>query len=297
MTQRTSHRQDPRDAKARKWRLLTVSAGLVLAAAFFLPAIQACNSPLVPAEMAYELIADGWERYAHRWPDYVSDLFGGIGMYVTAYAFGALMALAAAARLTVHRRWHKACSIGLLGLLLVDCAVLLTLVTILLATEGIPSLSEILDNWQAFLVFVVAPALVLAYVILTVRLRPRAFLCHMFVGSLAALLWFGYWFLEGVTSGNALYGLYLSLAAAWVLLVSTIGEARAVTRHSWRRTIWQLMTCRLRDATGWQGHCPGCDYYLFGLTAMRCPECGRPFSFDELGVSPETLGFTVAREV
>jgi ABC-type multidrug transport system ATPase subunit len=37
--------------------------------------------------------------------------------------------------------------------------------------------------------------------------------------------------------------------------------------------------------------CPACGHTLFGLSQQRCPECGRPFTFVELGRSPEALGY------
>lgn len=39
------------------------------------------------------------------------------------------------------------------------------------------------------------------------------------------------------------------------------------------------------------GMCPGCGYHLYGLRDRRCPECGRPFSFEEVCSTPESLGF------
>ena len=115
----------------------------------------------------------------------------------------------------------------------------------------------------------------------------------MFVGSLVAVVWFGFWFIVGVVDGSARHGLYLSFAASMVLLVSVVAEAKVLTRQGWRRTVWQLLTCRLRNIDR-TGRCPACDYYLFGLTEMRCPECGRPFTFEEVGVSPQELGHQAA---
>jgi hypothetical protein len=37
------------------------------------------------------------------------------------------------------------------------------------------------------------------------------------------------------------------------------------------------------------GHCPGCGYNLRGLSEQRCPECGRPFTFAEIRMTPEDL--------
>ncbi len=39
------------------------------------------------------------------------------------------------------------------------------------------------------------------------------------------------------------------------------------------------------------GHCPGCGYNLHGLSELRCPECGRAFTFGEVRQSPDELGF------
>lgn len=36
-------------------------------------------------------------------------------------------------------------------------------------------------------------------------------------------------------------------------------------------------------------YCPGCGYYLVGLSQQICPECGRGFSIEELGISEEDL--------
>ncbi len=39
------------------------------------------------------------------------------------------------------------------------------------------------------------------------------------------------------------------------------------------------------------GHCPACGYNLRGLPKRRCPECGRPFTLEEIGKSPEDEDF------
>ena len=35
--------------------------------------------------------------------------------------------------------------------------------------------------------------------------------------------------------------------------------------------------------------CPGCGYSLIGNTSEVCPECGRPFTYAELGTTREAL--------
>lgn len=47
----------------------------------------------------------------------------------------------------------------------------------------------------------------------------------------------------------------------------------------WRRFEFVLADGKLR--------CPACKYQLVGNERLRCPECGRPFSYAELGVSAE----------
>jgi hypothetical protein len=36
-------------------------------------------------------------------------------------------------------------------------------------------------------------------------------------------------------------------------------------------------------------YCPQCGYCLIGIPRQICAECGRPFTFDELGIAPEAL--------
>ena len=36
-------------------------------------------------------------------------------------------------------------------------------------------------------------------------------------------------------------------------------------------------------------HCPTCEYNLVGNTTYICPECGQPFTLEELDVSADDL--------
>jgi hypothetical protein len=38
-----------------------------------------------------------------------------------------------------------------------------------------------------------------------------------------------------------------------------------------------------------RGRCPACGYDLHGLSQMRCPECGRAFTFEEVNATAEEL--------
>ena len=44
--------------QARKWRLITIPAGFLLASAFFMPAVEGCNEPVVPVVHLYDVIID-----------------------------------------------------------------------------------------------------------------------------------------------------------------------------------------------------------------------------------------------
>jgi len=39
------------------------------------------------------------------------------------------------------------------------------------------------------------------------------------------------------------------------------------------------------------GRCPGCGYILRGLSQQRCPECGRPFTWQEIRATPDQMDF------
>jgi len=67
--------------------------------------------------------------------------------------------------------------------------------------------------------------------------------------------------------------------AVCLLGLACIGEW-CVWHAQWR------MSRRLSIAAR-EGRCPQCGYLLKGLPHRRCPECGRAFSLEEIGVPPE----------
>ena len=253
-----------------------------------MPAAEGCNAPIVPAHEISSLFEPSVNQNT-VWLDRLAESMEILGVFLVAYLFGALMAVGAIARLLGRRRWATVCAIALLTYLFLVC---LGVLAGMLLDQILHGPWWAWQNWShllGYLAFLIAPFLILVYLLVSVRLRPYAFLSHMFAGTLAAFVWFGYWTVPGLYYGGARYGLHLSFLSSVVLLIGAVGEARALTGQTWRRTLWQLLTCRLRLSKDWQVRCPGCDYLLYGLTEMRCPECGRPFTFEELGVSPETL--------
>jgi hypothetical protein len=70
-----------------------------------------------------------------------------------------------------------------------------------------------------------------------------------------------------------------TLAIALVFGVASFGSGAAVL------LFLQLKPQMLKPGP----YCPECGYCLIGSTSQRCAECGRPFTFEELGVLPGAL--------
>lgn len=266
-----------RQRRARPWRGLIATGGLLLAGTFFMPAVPGCQETIVPAVEAKDFFTT---PSSHDWADF-AQLFL---LFLAAYLWGLLIGLAALLRLLGVSRGSRECNGGALAVLSLTAA-LLTIHTVAeLLDDG--SQTGFMNLGVPLLVgFVVGPVAVAYQLRAAISLGRRAYLAVGFVGALAASAWFACWILGGY------YGVRLSFVASLVILAGIIGESAVLTRRRWLGTIWRLVTCRLRDAEIPAAACPKCQYDLRGAAEMRCPECGRPFSFDELGLWPEELGF------
>jgi hypothetical protein len=294
----TSSRSDVTYRRAFRWRLLSLAAGGLLAATFFMPAIDGCNSPIVPAEEAWRISSELPQTV--RDAEYFSGLEGLTAMffvYSAAYLFGLLVALAALSRLTASRRMQaftRACLV-LFTLTLTGgmCAV----TSYLLWDAGWPALAnlfipgDLFGYWVPVINLVLMPLWLLALILILWRRRNAPELSIAFVTGLFAVHWFSYWSIASWWNGEDHYGIHLSFGASCVIVVAVLGEARAVSRQSWLRTLGGLATGRFRGLDERVGMCPQCGYNLYGLTEQRCPECGRGFTFEEVGATAEALGF------
>lgn len=270
--------------RARKWQALSVLAGLLLAACFFLPAAKGCNATVIPSDVVFSEIlappsAGDWSSVA----DWMLQFAAGLGIYLLAYVFGCLVVLGAIAGLARRQHLQRWATLGAVLLLAYASASLLVSFVSGVSSSGWPGGSD----WPVLCLFLIWPAILACLLILMTARRKQRWQRYCLLGGITGLVWFGYFAIEV----DALYGLYLSLAACFLICVAAVGETAAITGRSYLKTLALLLLCRPLRSLESRGRCPKCDYYLYGLTQQRCPECGRAFSFRELDVTPDELGF------
>jgi hypothetical protein len=291
-----------------KWHLLTILAGCMLVVTFFLPAchLHDWSVHAVPATYFRHLLRAFYFRQAV--------FFGGandlgtlvyvIAVEVLPHVWGVLAILFSAMSLLGWTRLRTVPqAIGVLSGVLIGSAWVVGVVQ--LVPMYVQAFSQGLSpspTWWVWLALVVVTLIVavvgVLYALLAVRRRSWAYLYHGFAGAgvlvLVCMAFYVYLPLLGWSNAwryVGLSGMTITSLACCLLLFSRIGEARTLTGLTWRRTLWYLLTLRLHTALRRFGLCPKCGYYLYGLREQRCPECGRPFSFDELGVTSESLDF------
>lgn len=275
---------------ARTWRWIMFWSGLALVGSFFLPVVDVFNTPVVPASMVAELAVGALTDWTGFTWGILDDLIW-FPMLMAAYLFGALVAVGALAAICRYDRARRLFA-GVTATMHMTTAIIVLLVSVREALRQPQFLMDMLVPDPLSITAFYGPLIALVYLLLSLRLKGRAYLCHIFIGSLAVLYWFGFWQFLMLWDRVTVYsGLHVSFAAGIWLLLAVVGEAAAVTRQGWWRTLGQLLTCRLRKPADRIGRCPQCEYFLFGLTQPRCPECGRPFTFEELGTTPEAMGF------
>ncbi len=262
--------------RLRRWRVLGGFGGLLLFSAFFMPAVKGCNSPVIPAEEAVDLLGevlnDGFAASE------LLNLLAAFATYVAAYLFGLLVLIICLRGWRFRRTSEK--NLGISVAVLVGClSVPLALYfAAYLITQGAPWGQW--DAWATF--FVVIAAVSPLYFLRTIRMGTAGLLCLRWYTALCGFAWFGMWLILAGFE-ETYYGLWLSMVALILILVSTHAEARLRTRRTGMQTCWGLLRCRLQlhDLDG--PRCFGCGYLLIGLPTNRCPECGREFDPAEYG--------------
>ncbi len=264
--------------RLRRWRVLGGLGGLLLFSAFFMPAVKGCNSPVVLADYALKCVEEalGDGRTA-------SDLLELLSIFtsvVAAYLFGLLVLIICLRGWRFHHASEKNLGISvavLAGALIIPFGAYFVWA---LYVHGFP-------GWGAGFVFAAALAIVSPlYFLCSIRMGAAGLLCLRWYVALCGLAWFGMWLLDKGFDGTY-YGLWLSMLALILILVSTHGEVRLRTRRTGLQTCWGLLRCRLQlhDLDG--PRCFGCGYLLIGLPTNRCPECGREFDPAEHGLDAE----------
>ncbi len=253
------------------WRRIQGVGGLLLAVSFFLPAVDACNSNIVPAKEVWQFVTGGPVRSLGDWA--ITFLW-----FVAAYLFGLLTVVLAVRGYNVQREpgpGHGVAVALVLGavVVIVLAAALLELWDDLSTGRGI--------GWDLGTTIVITLALVsLVYGLRGLRMGPAGVLCVRWYVAVLCVLWFGYYLVTEPTDTRV--GLWLSIAGAVVIILGAFQEARTRTDWASRRTLLALLTCRLKlfDVDG--PRCGSCDYLLIGLTVPRCPECGQAVDLGEL---------------
>ena len=254
-----------RHGKLRRWRHLQALGGLMLASAFFMPAVKGCNAPIVPAEEVFSGLSDGLGG--------IDDWLWSFLVYVAAYLFGLLSCLA------VLRHRHQPATRKKkpgISIAVLFGAVVGLLVVALIAELRSASVFSLGGTLFAILILVSC-----AFWLRSVHMGPGGLLSLRWYAAVCCIIWFGWWWVHLFTGETIYYGMWVSLAGSVLLAISCVAEASIRCRSSTWATLRKLLTCRLRLFDLDAPHCLNCGYLLIGLTSPRCPECGQPFEWEE----------------
>jgi len=291
----TNNAQSP-SAQAKLWRKLIILVGILWAVSLFLPfhwSLDFRNSPIYGW---YRLILFGIGT-TQTWIDKVFINFHitlhPISLFTVPYLLAGLIATAASGRLLNKHTMNKIVDSAMFCLLILApiCMVMTILITCLYCiVQGIRT-SNMKVNYYYFFLLILALLALFIYPLIARRSKKYANFYYTFIGSLAGIVFYIHYLLYGRLG----VGVFLSLFASITILISIIIETKIITNQSIISAIWHLITCSIRTQTDLAGLCPKCAYNLYGLTEQRCPECGRGFTFEEVGATAEELGFSVER--
>ncbi|MCH7720798.1 MAG: hypothetical protein IH988_07385 [Planctomycetes bacterium] len=247
-----------RIGRVLRWRRLSGLGGLFLAASFFLPAVDGCNSPIVPAQYV-------WEAFCEP-SGSVTEWVWLFSVMIAAYLLGLLALILGLYRFVPRKRAER--TIG------VASAVVFAVVII----TYLATLEEELRRWNwAVGVRVGLGLFSLVYWLRCVRMGQAGLMSMRWYGSVLCLIWFSHFLVTGTTY----YGLWLSILGSTLMMIGTTGEAKARSRLPLGRTIGHLLFARRWLIDVDDAGCRSCGYLLIGLTVPRCPECGQEFAWSD----------------
>lgn len=241
----------------RRWRSLQGFGGLVVATCFFLPNIEVCGSPFVPAIEIVDNLRSGPTSSG----DWLFSAF-----IVFPYAIGLAMAIT-----SIRYRQYRAARERGLGR---TVHILLTVWAVAVVS---PAISELPSGWDLDEALLFGWAFVAACYCCVAVLRGTAGLLGVrWFSSVCMLSWFAYWIASSIVGGGRTYvGVWLALAGSFLIFLATWAEATVGGVVGWWSALRRLTTCSMQVQFLDDDRCSQCGYLLIGLTSNRCPECGR----------------------
>ena len=312
----------PHEEYGKGWRWLTVLAGLALAASFFIPFTGhesmipritggTMTAPQSNPADSHTFADTPWNtcRYTITslanspitlWPQHLIYVFGCLVQSMIPQLWGLALGLCSLAHLFKCDRTRRLIGrLGLIlttafGLLLMAFFVVVFVVSYRAAPANTPSTLIVLTFAVYGIIVVFFMLMPLIHALLAICHKPWTYLYHGFTPAFLLVMPLGVIYILAYKSNLGWNGVTILIVTACLLLLARVGEARAVSRLSWYRTIVGLFFLRLHRWALPPGHCPACGYNLHALTQPRCPECGRPFTPQEAGLSSPAISATAS---
>ncbi len=235
-------------------------AAFALAAGFFLPIVEGCNSPIYPCQIAY---AAFFEADPGLWDE---RLFFGVAA-LAPYLLGVLVGAGLVRHRSPATAW-RALRDPIAWLIILAGGALLAI----MAAEYLRMPPAAGLDASTAITFVLV-ALSLLFVLRSGANATGGRLCLRWYGALCCIAWF----IRLAWDGGACWGLWWSLGAGVALVLAGTSEAAVAVDDKPHRVIRALILCSIYPMEGDGQRCRKCGYNLFGLSAPRCPECGTAF--------------------
>lgn len=246
----------------RCWRSLQGFGGLIVATCFFLPNIEVCSSPFVPAVEIFGDIDFSISQVTSRSAgDWLGDAW-----IVLPYVIG--LAIAVTSIRYRHYRIERERHLGRTVHILMTAWALVFL-TLVVGDLGI--------GWALADVPLFGLAIVVTFYCGLAAFRGNAgLLCNRWFSSVCLVFWFVYWIAVSIADDSrTYYGIWLALGGSCLIFAATLAEATIGGVIGWRLALRRLATCSLKTQFLDDDRCTQCGYLLIGLTSNRCPECGQ----------------------